>query len=53
MDKRPFRQRYYAVIGFAALGFCAYRVVQEDYGIAIALGIVGAVLLTAAAFDRS
>lgn len=53
MEPRPFRQRYYAIIGFAAAGFCAFRVFSGDYGIAAALGIVAAVLFIAAARDPS
>ncbi len=39
MEPKPFRQRYFAIIGFAAAGFCVFRVLRGDYDIAIALGV--------------
>ena len=53
MEPRPFRQRYFALIGFAAVGFCVFRVVRGDYEIAVALAIIAAVLFVAAARDVS
>ena len=51
MEPRPFRQRYFALIGFAAAGFSVFRVLRGDYEIAIALAVVAAVLFAAAARD--
>jgi hypothetical protein len=51
MEPKPFRQRYFAIIGFAAAGFAAFRVLRGDIEVAVALGVVAAVLLVAAARD--
>jgi hypothetical protein len=53
LDRRPFRERYYAIIGSVALVFCVLRLMREDYGIAAALAIVAAALFIAAAVDRT
>ena len=53
MEPKPFRQRYFAIIGFAAAGFCVFRILRGDYAIAIALGVVALVLFAAAARDVS
>jgi hypothetical protein len=53
MEPRPFRQRYFAIIGFAAAAFCVFRILRGDYEIAAALGVVAGVLFVAAARDVS
>ena len=51
MEPRPFRQRYFAIIGFAAAAFAVLRVLRGDYDVAAALGIVAVVLFIAASRD--
>ena len=53
MDRRPFKKRYYAIIGSIALVFYVLRIMSDDYDIAAALAVVAAALFGAAALDRS
>lgn len=53
MERRPFKERYYAIIGSTALAFCVLRLIRHDYDIAIVLAVVAAVLFGAAVLDRS
>jgi hypothetical protein len=53
VEQRPFRERYYAIIGSFALAFAVLRALGNDYTVAAVLAVVGIVMLGAAAFDRS
>ena len=53
MEQRPYRERYYAVIGAMALAFGVLRALREDWAVAAVLVVVAAVLFLAAAFDRA
>jgi hypothetical protein len=52
MDERPFRERYYAILGVLALSFAVFRLAQQDWAVGITLAVVAVVLLTVARWDR-
>ena len=52
MQQRPYRERYYAIIGGLALAFAVLRALREDWTVAAVLAVVAAVMFVVAAFDR-